>query len=164
MKTKETSRREQAIAWWNKLEQDEKMDLCMHYDWSLKLLGRLASSLTGREIEAIWKEEVEPKILADSYHNSEYLPAKKQFTEFNQEAVLAYIAKFKPEHLSRLFETVYNAIPNDKKWDGIDQAGFYMDICRAYNGGKQNMLDVRDKGIDASISSDNYFQKEFFNK
>ena len=62
MEAKETSTREQAIAWKNTLDIDTQIDLCIKYNDICKLHGRLMSKLTGREIEEIYNKEVlEPK-------------------------------------------------------------------------------------------------------
>lgn len=50
------SQREKAIDWWNKLPIIEKSLLSQKY--SDALLGRGYVSLTGREIEAIWVDEI----------------------------------------------------------------------------------------------------------
>jgi hypothetical protein len=48
--------REKAIEWWNKLPIIEKSLLAQKY--SDALFGRGYTSLTGREIEAIWVNEI----------------------------------------------------------------------------------------------------------
>lgn len=48
--------REKAIEWWNKLPIIEKSLLTQKY--SDALFGRGYVSLTGREIEAIWVDEI----------------------------------------------------------------------------------------------------------
>ena len=92
MKTKETSNylgcktpddestREQAITWWDSLsdisiQMPSKSHLCKVYHGDM----RIHKSLTGREIEEIWKNEVQVKELSNAYHNVEYLkPNQKQ--------------------------------------------------------------------------------------
>jgi|GEM_PF-5251964 hypothetical protein len=53
---KEKSTRKQAMKWWNKQDEDYKIDLCIHYNDICKLHGRIPSSLTGREVEIIWRQ------------------------------------------------------------------------------------------------------------
>ena len=54
MKTKATSTREQALEWWNNLSPyDEQHSLREKYFGN----DRMTSSLTGREIEEIWRAE-----------------------------------------------------------------------------------------------------------
>ena len=48
--------REKAIEWWNKLPIIEKSLLAQKYNDVL--FGRGYTSLTGREIEAIWVDEI----------------------------------------------------------------------------------------------------------
>lgn len=49
--------RETALVWFKSFDEDGQTDLCIKYNDICKLNGRLASSLTGREIEEIWKKE-----------------------------------------------------------------------------------------------------------
>lgn len=55
MKTKQGAR-ERAIEWWNKLPIIEKSLLAQKY--SDALFGRGYASLTGREVQAIWIDEI----------------------------------------------------------------------------------------------------------
>lgn len=79
----ETSTREQALAWWNSLsdisiQMPSKSHLCKVYHGDM----RIHKSLTGREIEEIWKNEVQVKELSNVYHNAEYLkPNQKQYSQ-----------------------------------------------------------------------------------
>jgi len=57
MKTKETSSKEQALAWKETLDIDTQIDLCIKYNDICNLHGRLMSNLTDREIEQIWRKE-----------------------------------------------------------------------------------------------------------
>jgi len=49
--------REAALQWWNSIEPDWKVDYCIYHNDKLNLKGRTPSSLTGREIEEIYKSE-----------------------------------------------------------------------------------------------------------
>lgn len=51
--------RQLALSWIYSLDIDEQTDLCIKYNDICHLHGRLVSSLTGSEIEKIWKQEFE---------------------------------------------------------------------------------------------------------
>jgi len=54
--------REQALYWWNNLSSARKTQLC---DTNTDIVGKVRrwETLTGREIEQIWKKEVTNKYL-----------------------------------------------------------------------------------------------------
>lgn len=180
MKSTDESTRRQALEWWNQLNVIDKSLLAQKY--SNFLYGRGFVSLTGSEIEEIWKKEtldtIEEK--ANQLKDDEYLDIQtlnivkasdlkinqKQFKEFNPELFKSYISKFSDEDKLRAFEILFNSC---KKWDGINNAApFYMSICRAYNAGKQNMIDIFNNPSPGNesinpkfVSSDGYFKQEF---
>lgn len=117
-KSLEKSTRQQALAleWWHNLISD---GLKAGYAQKHLQAGFRYKSLTGREIEEIYKSEVVVKELSDSYHNVEYLNPnqkqdewqketenwlyksnksnQKQFVEFSPELFKKYISKFSDE-------------------------------------------------------------------
>ena len=78
----EKTTRQQAMAWWNKLKYDSPIHLEFY---AKKYFQRDWDTLTGREIEEIWKNEVQVKELSNTYHNAEYLkkPNQKQLNITN---------------------------------------------------------------------------------
>ena len=64
--------REKGIEWWNKLPIIEKSLLAQKY--SDALFGRGYISLTGREIEAIWVDEVGLKEIESLANDVNYNP------------------------------------------------------------------------------------------
>jgi len=79
----EKSTRELAFEWWHKLPNNytgiSKGGLAHKHGFGNK---RSHYDLTGREIEEIWKNEIQVKELRDSYHNAEYLkPNQKQIAD-----------------------------------------------------------------------------------
>lgn len=100
MKTNETSTRRQALAWWKKLCLSCELD-DTHYvldNLMRKHIGfeRKYHSLTGREIEEIWRRETEEgsdrEIL--EYVFPDLKPNQKHFKKFNEDLFKAYISKF----------------------------------------------------------------------
>jgi hypothetical protein len=104
----EKSTREIALDWWNNLTSFQK---CSFRDEHIKNNQNLGS-LTGREIEEIWRRETKPnqKQIADEIINlvgenqfkeiikeSEKRINRKQFIEFNPDLFKAYIDKFSDE-------------------------------------------------------------------
>ena len=95
-KTKETSNRKQALAWWKPLNYQIKYDIANKYLASEELGTVDPLMLTDREIEEIWKKESistpkELREVIDKYVFNK--PNKKQFIEFNEDLFKAYIAK-----------------------------------------------------------------------
>jgi hypothetical protein len=100
MKTKETSTREKALTWWNSIKSKRKKQLlCQSYRFSVGLQGTSFHSLTGREIEEIWRKEtayIDPSDIEAAY-KMQVKPNQKQFKEFNESLFKAYINKFDDE-------------------------------------------------------------------
>lgn|SRR5574343_587049 len=116
MKTKETSTREQAMAWWKQLCLSCELD-DTHYvldNLIRRHIGfeRKYHSLTGREIEQIWVKETQSNIteivedlkiqLDKAIQNSNplfpnYKSNQKQFKQFDESLFKAYIDKFSNE-------------------------------------------------------------------
>lgn len=93
MKTKETSTREQAIAWWNPLHILVKMKYSQNY-----FTRDDAINLTGKEIEEIWRKEIN-QITENVFSN----PNQKQFQTFSPELFKKYIDKFSDEDKKKIF-------------------------------------------------------------
>ena len=103
----ETSTKEQALAWWNSIKsKNKKQLLCQSYRFSAGLQGTSFHSLTGREIEEIWRNEVQIPELRNAEHNTKYLekPNQKQFKQFDESLFKAYIDKFSDEDKEKCFE------------------------------------------------------------
>ncbi len=116
------------------------------------LKGRISTSLTGREIEEIWRKECN-QIEEEIFKNNQ-----KQFKKFSSELFKAYIDKFSEEDKIKAFEILFDSCA---KWDGINNAApFYMAICRAFNAGKLSMKEQIQKGKEFK-SSESYFKDEF---
>jgi len=92
--------RRQALEWWSKLPKDTRQQSKLNLCWIYFDIGRNPSSLTGREIEKIWRKE-HPNLIKDADELSNLMddtfeskPNQKQFKEFNPELFKAYINKF----------------------------------------------------------------------
>lgn len=114
-KTKETSKREQsnrrqAISWWNNLTFGKQCFIRSKYHPQERSLD----SLTGREIEEIWRKET--KEGSDREIIEEVFPDlksnQKQFVEFNEDLFKAYIAKFSYDDQSKMVEILLGLFPN----------------------------------------------------
>ena len=163
---KETSTRETAIAWFKSLSMKQQSIAIKNSNIACKE-DRSIDSLTGREIEEIWRKETKAgsdrEIIEEVFPDLK--PNQKQFKEFDKSLFLSYINKFSDEDKVTAFEVLFE---NSKKWDSINNASpFYMSICRAYNAGKQSILNqksAKDKGDNPDkffVSSDKYFKIEF---
>lgn len=108
-KTNETSKttREQALEWWNGLSVFEsgnklgKNGLCTKYYH----IDRYYDSLTGREIEEIWRHE----------HYLEPINSKlnqKQFKDFDPRLFKQYIDKFSDEDQLKIFDLLSEILYN----------------------------------------------------
>ena len=90
MKTKETSTKEQAIAWWDSLpvwgNPSKEYYMGLYYS---------DDNVTPERIEEIWKNEVQIPALRNDEHNVEYLekPNQKQFKQFDESLFKAYTDK-----------------------------------------------------------------------
>lgn len=84
MKTQEKSDREQAIEWWNGLNDLEKMALCRVY-FSMRSVSGISviKSLTDREIEQIWRKETQQELERGIVITREERP-QVDFEMFNQ--------------------------------------------------------------------------------
>jgi len=113
---KVNSTREQAITWWDSIDPDLRVDFCIYYNDKLNLSGRLPSSLTGREIEEIWKNEVQVKELSNVHHNAEYLkPNQKQFVpnfSTKEEKLERVKEKFNQKQFKQFDESLHKAYLN----------------------------------------------------
>jgi len=117
---KVNSTREQAITWWDSIDPDLRVDFCIYYNDKLNLSGRLPSSLTGREIEEIWKNEVQVKELSNVHHNAEYLkPNQKQFKQFDESLHKAYLNKFSEEDKFKAFISNLNELTKEIQFNAF---------------------------------------------
>lgn len=107
-KVSETSTREQALAWWNKLVQQQKEQLYLSY-YGCKVTDKFPD-----EIEEIWRKEtqqIQDSIDVDSWSNdgSDPKPNQKQFKQFDKELFKKYIDKFNDEDkIQALFILTYD--------------------------------------------------------
>lgn len=90
MKTKETSTREQALAWWDNLptwwgNPSKEYYIGLYYS---------DDKVTPERIEEIWKKEIE-EVFTD------LKPNQKQFKQFDESLFKAYIDKFSDQDLHR---------------------------------------------------------------
>lgn len=113
---KEASTRQKALVWWNSIEPDWRVDYCIYHNDKLNLKGRTPSSLTGREIEEIWKNEVQIKELSNACHNAEYLkPNQKQFVpnfSTKEEKLEMVKEKFNQKQFKQFDESLHKAYLN----------------------------------------------------
>lgn len=136
-----------AVEWWNSLPANQKVLFYTKYENENFTLAYSYKELTGSEIENIWnlyKEDKESMELVDL------------------EVMILGLSQADKE---RAFKMLYSLC---KKWDGLNNGDpFYMDICRAYNAGKQSLNKQHEdnrNGIGFSTnfkSSDKYFKEEF---
>lgn len=112
----EKSTRELALEWWNNLK-DHQLKQSLADDLTLTSGQRAYQSLTDKEIEEIWRNELCLKaygtdlkstkqedvnfIINPENHNVNHKPNQKQFKEFNPELFQAYIDKFSDEGLEK---------------------------------------------------------------
>jgi hypothetical protein len=135
------STRELALDWWNDLKQEQKVVFWWNHSRTNFTVSKSPKELTGREIEEIWKNEIQVKELRDSYHNAEYLKPnqkqysqeevdrlldqeaarttaqvlknnQKQFKEFNPELFKVYIDKFSNEDKFQAFAVLAKHFEN----------------------------------------------------
>lgn len=122
--------RELALEWWSKLSEQEKVKF-HNKSWTP----------TGKEVEEIWKNEVQVVELRNAEHNAEYLekPNQKQFTQFSEELFLKYINKFSNEDklkalkvLSLNLEIIIpDLIIMDNGWECKNSPSGYCDYNQA---------------------------------
>lgn len=88
----EKSTIEQALDWWNKQASTRKRTYLTN-SGNVNLIGRSLLTLTGREIEEIWKKETQED---HQEHPSviQHRVNQKQFKKFNPELFINYIDKF----------------------------------------------------------------------
>lgn len=134
MKTKETSTREQAIAWWRSIEPDWRIDHCIYYNDKLDLRGRTPSSLTGSEIEQIWLKETGGELATGGEKVLEILNSKlnqKQFKQLDKELHLKHLNKFS---LNDKFEiTALNLLQLPLTVDELHSITTILKECRDRN-------------------------------
>lgn len=116
MKTKETSTRELALAWWNSLTSFQTSYFKdLHFDSQKSLF------ITDREIEEIWRKETQTEIISephiDKYGDLRYnkfeKPNQKQFKQFDESLFKAYIDKFSTKDLSIAFDVFITRLLED---------------------------------------------------
>jgi hypothetical protein len=112
---KEKSTRELALKWWNKMDEWDQLWNVAH---SNLFPFRHTNSLTGREIEMVWrkvtKEGSDREIIEHVYPDLK--SNQKQFKEFNPELFRAYINKFSNEDKVKAFELIFDSIPDNVKY------------------------------------------------
>ena len=131
-KPKEKSTQELALEWWNSLISD---GLRAGYTQKHLNSGIKYKSLTDKEIEEIWKNELCLKaygtdlkstkqedvdfIINPENHNVNHKPNQKQFKQFNPELFKAYIDKFSDEDKIKALDILYMEIPSTlrRKWN-----------------------------------------------
>lgn len=138
MKTNDTSTRELALDWWNKLPRYDMDKPCKEI-YSQRYYERQAYSLNGREIEEIWVKEVFMK-LTPSQADFVEKPNRKQFKEFSPELFKAYIDKFSDEDKIKAMKILYDEHQEFKKFDkvkvildGNNASDFHIYDCGVYN-------------------------------
>ena len=185
--TQKVSLRQLALKWWNNLLTKQQDRFWFNYVNNYFSPAQYASQLTSREIEIIWKSEInkqnefkvgdivecikdisfydtignQNKITQDNFlfflENKNHYMLVKSPKKFEKDLFSAYIDKFSEEDRVQAFEILYNKC---KKWDGINNAApFYMDICRAFNSGKKERI-MQTHG-EPFKSSHEYFIDEF---
>lgn len=104
------STRELALEWWRSLSLQKQLSFYKERD---------IQSLTGREIEEIWRKElfsVEKDILNSiNGQENEFKPNQKQFNHFSPELFKKYIDKFSDEDKNKAFQLIFDSINDDKK-------------------------------------------------
>ena len=161
----EKSTRDQALEWWYKLPITKQAVLYEEY-----FGADYRNSFFEDEIEEIWRKETQPifgdltksDLQEDLKENFELRKLnQKQFKEFNPELFKAYIDKFSDEDKFKIWELMFDIIPDDKKWDNINHnSPFYLHVCRAYNAGKQQMKNEYYQYSNHQ-SSQEYYESEF---
>lgn len=116
--TAETSTREQALAWWN------QWSLTIKDQYSEKHFKmRPAFSLTGREIEEIWRKETQNSI--DKPQSKEIKKAleikynQKQYKQFDESLFKAYISKFSDEDKLKAFICILNELSTEIQFNAF---------------------------------------------
>lgn len=113
MKTKETSTRQQAIAWWKSINGTfEQRDLGSKYYPN-------RDSLTGREIEQIWLKEMQNQSEERTAEQHSYKPNQKQFKQFDESLFKAYIDKFSDEDKFKAFISNLNELSEEIQFNAF---------------------------------------------
>jgi hypothetical protein len=141
--TREKSTRELALEWWNNLEIYQKTAIQFKYNPQERQL----TSLTGREIEKIWRIETNQdaedgeklhahlkpnqKQFIDKPQSKEIRKAldnkynAKQFKEFNPELFQSYISKFSDEDKLKALKVLFWSLKSENMFHvteiGIDK-------------------------------------------
>jgi hypothetical protein len=97
------SNRELALEWWRTIELPRQVLLAKRY------FERTALSLTGKEIEEIWRKETQGFEQQANLAGAvvEFKPNQKQFKEFNTELFKQYIEKFSDEDKLKAMKIIF---------------------------------------------------------
>ena len=139
---KETSTRELALAWWNNLKDLDFTDMFVETKCSYTMhhFGheRNYNSLTGREIEEIWKNQLplaEREFYYGLYKESEkeyiFKLNQKQFKELNPELHLKHLNKF--SMFDKFEITSLNILQLPLTVDELDSIVKTLKACRDRN-------------------------------
>ncbi len=144
-KTKETSR-EQAIKWWNDLPLFTKNS--KHHYADRYFPNRGHASLTGREIEHIWKQELQEAAVRFEYRimddGTNYPKSTgKQFKEFNPELFKAYIDKFSDEDKLKALSLILNYIDDLSVGTRNSNGNDVNYVAAIFFSGRKEILEYR---------------------
>ena len=127
------STREQALAWWNNLSLQTQQEITKRTRLAIDspLIG---IGLTGREIEEIWKKEVqelspmeqmlenEGYVPKGTFKNFNSKPNQKQFKQFDESLFKAYIDKMPESESLSMIKIIYeNKLPDCKFKSHLDK-------------------------------------------
>lgn len=117
--TVEKSTKQQAIAWWNNLQFNKQCFLRSKYHSQERQLN----SLTGREIEEIWRKEIlQTEVKKDIENALKSLESKsnaKQFKQFDESLHKAYLNKFSNEDKFKAFISNLNELSNELQFNAF---------------------------------------------
>jgi hypothetical protein len=134
MKTKETSTREQALAWWGNLPTSEKSIIGASTASLRNFDGRAWQNFTGREIEEIWRKETQAAYCEKPTCNNPECKTgckelkfkertnQKQFKQFDESLFKAYIDKFSDEDKNKAFQLIFDSIKDNNKSAFIEES------------------------------------------
>ena len=111
----EKSTRELALEWWNSLK-NHKLKQSLADDLTLTSGEKAYQSLTGREIEEIWKKETGGGLATGGDKVLQILnskPNQKQFKKFNPELFKAYIDKFSDEDKMNALKVLFWSLSSE---------------------------------------------------
>lgn len=104
----ETTTREQALAYFNSLPSDDQQMLTYRY-----FNERHRQSLTGREIEEIWRKE------CNQIEDEVFKPNQKQFKQFDESLHKAYLNKFSEEDKFKAFISNLNELSKEIQFNAF---------------------------------------------